>query len=166
MNVKEAASLIALAITALPNLQEKELAPTAKFWAMVMPDVDFAVGQAAIIRIMREKKYSTLPLPAEIIEIARELKKSADTPPTAIEAWEEVRKNADLYKVVEWSHPAIRKAVQRIGVRNICGGGHNTANDFMDIYKQIVRQNTINQENKIAIQIAGKCSNLLAIATK
>ncbi len=166
MNVKEAASLIALAITALPNLQDKELTPTAKFWAMVMPDIDFATGQAAIIRIMREKEYSTLPLPAEIIKKSRELKKITDTPPTAIEAWEEVRKKADLYTVVAWSHPAIRKAVQRIGIRNICGGGYNTADKFMDIYDQIVKQGIINQENKIAIQIAGKCSNLLAIATK
>ncbi len=153
MNEQEAAKLVALALTGLPNLQDKELRPTARLWAVLMPDIDYKTGQVAIIRIMREKKIATLPLPAEIIEIARELRKRPDTPPAAIEAWEEVRKKADPYKIAKWSHPAIETAVKRIGVRAICSES-NVAQRFMDVYSQIVRRQAIDHENKIAIQIA------------
>ena len=162
MNIQEAASLVGLAAAALPNIQDKDLTPTAKFWAVVMPDIDYKIGQAAIIRIMREKKYATLPLPAEIIEVARELRKSPNSPPCAIEAWEEVRKKIDLYNPTRWSHPAIEFAVRRIGVRNICGSDFNISKRFMDTYDQIIRRRILDAENQIAIQItAGGEINLL-----
>ena len=68
MNVKEAATLLSYVVAAMPNIQDKDLAPTAKLWANVMPDISFELGQQAIIKILRSKKIPTVPLPAEVIE--------------------------------------------------------------------------------------------------
>lgn len=156
MNKKEAAAILTIAVAAIPNLQNKDIASTAAAWAVLMPDVDYKTGRIAVTRILREKKISTLPLPGEIIEVAKELNRSKSDAPTAIDAWHEVSKKINPYKATKWSHPAIQKAVARVGTAAICSGEFNIATRFMTIYDQLVRREIIDKENTIAIQITGQ----------
>lgn len=153
MDESEAIDLVTLAATMLPNCQDKSLLPTAKAWAVVMPDVDFETGRNAIIKIMREKKIPTIPLPGEILEAARGLRHNPTDPPTTVEAWEEVRKNIDVYTATKWSHPLIQKAVQAIGARTICEAEYDMSARFMKVYDSLVQREHIDQENAIAIEI-------------
>lgn len=131
-----------------------------------MPELDFKTAQAALIKIMRTKKYATLPLPAEILEAAKELQHQNTQTPDAIEAWQEVRKKADIYKAPEWSHPAISQAVKSIGLRNICASEYDLSKRFMERYDLIVKRQQSQSENKLALQIAvtGKLGQIGKIA--
>jgi len=162
MTVSEAARLIAIAVATLPNLQDKELAPTAHVWAAVMPDLDYKTAEAALIRILREKKIATLPQPAELLEAARFLRRHPDDPPPAAVAWAEVRQKLDRYRAPEWSHPLIGEAVRVIGYLTLCESEFDLSTRFMKIYDDLVRRRQIDQENQVVIQITanGKISLL------
>lgn len=154
MDKREAAVLIGIAIANMPNLQSKSLAATANAWAVIMPDISYADGQQALIKLLRSREYPTLPLPGEIVKAVRELKQSSSTPPSAIEAWEEVRKFANPYKQHEWSHPAVAAAVKSFGINAICSSEYDLSRRFMDRYDTIVRRNIELRENKIVREIA------------
>lgn len=154
MDKREAAMLIGVAVANMPNLQNKSLAATAKAWALIMPDISYADGQQALIKLLRSREYPTLPLPGEIVRTVRKLKQGSDNPPTAIEAWEEVRKFADPYKHHEWSHPAVAATVKSFGLNTICGSEYDLSRQFMERYDMIVNRAIENSENKIVREIA------------
>ena len=153
MTQQEAASLIAIAVAVLPNWQEKSLGATARAWSIIMPDVDYQTGKIAMIRIMREKRIPTIPLPGEILAVAKEIKGLEDDPPTAIEAWEEVKKKIDFYTEVKWSHTIVKKAVQAIGTRTICESEYDVSSKFMKIYESLLHRENEKNENQIAVKI-------------
>lgn len=154
MNKKEAAMLIGIAAANMPNLQNKSLGAAANAWALIMPDISYAEGQQALIKLLREREYPTLPLPGEIIRAIRQLKQGSNVPPTAIEAWEEVRKFANPYKHHDWSHPAITAAVKSFGVNRICSNEYDLSRHFMQRYDALVSRAIEKSENKIVRQIS------------
>lgn len=154
MNKKEAAMLIGIAAANMPNLQNKSLGAAANAWALIMPDISYAEGQQALIKLLREREYPTLPLPGEIVRAARQLKQGSNVPPTAIEAWEEVRKFANPYKHHNWSHPAITAAVKSFGVNRICSNEYDLSRHFMQRYDALVSRAIEKSENKLVRQIA------------
>lgn len=160
MNKQEAARIIALAVVVMPNLQDKSIAKTAAAWASIMPDVSYKQGEAAMLKLLRERSIPTLPLPGEILAALKELKTGfgQKAAPLDFEAWQEVCSKIDPYKAVtHWSHPAIGQAVQFIGSRNICGGDRGTADRFMRVYNSIVKRNGEREENKTVLSIT--CSD-------
>ena len=160
MNRQEAAKIIALAVVVMPNLQDKSIAKTAAAWASVMPDVPYKQGEAAMVKLLRERSIPTLPLPGEILAAIKELKAGfgEKAAPLDFEAWQEVCSKIDPYKAQpQWSHPAIGKAVQFIGSRNICGGDRGTADRFMRVYNSIVKRSSEREENKTVLSIT--CSD-------
>lgn len=154
MNKKEAAMLIGVAVANMPNLQNKSLAATANAWALIMPDISYYDGQQALIKLLRNREFPTLPLPGEIVRAVRELKQGNDSPPTAIEAWEEVRKFADPYKHHDWSHPAVAATVKSFGLNTICGSEYDLSRRFMERYDIIVNRTIEKSENEIVREIA------------
>ena len=161
MNVKEAATLLSYVVATMPNIQDKDLAPTAKLWANVMPDISFELGQQAIIKILRSKKIPTVPLPAEVIETVDSIRYGENriNAPSDYEAWQEVRSKIDFYKPNQkWSHPAIEETIKIIGSRNICGGDYNVADRFMKVYNRIVKRSNDQYENKVTLQIIDSTS--------
>ena len=168
MNIKEAATLLSYVVATMPNIQDKDLSATAKAWAFIMPDISFDLGQQAILKILREKKIPTVPLPGEIINTVKEIVNGENkvNAPSDYEAWQEVRSKIDYYKHNQtWSHPAIEQTIKLIGSRNICAGDYNVADRFMRIYNRIVSRANEDYENKITLQIIDntpKNKNLLA----
>lgn len=156
MNVKEAATLLSYVVATMPNIQDKDLSATAKAWAIIMPDISFELGQQAVLKILRDKKIPTVPLPGEIINTVKEIVNGENkiNAPSDYEAWQEVRSKIDFYKPNQkWSHPAIEEAIKIIGSRNICGGDYNVADRFMKVYNRIVKRTNDQYENKVTLQI-------------
>lgn len=149
MNQREAGALIAIAVASMPNLQGKSVKATTEAWAMIMPDISYTDAKMALVKLLRDREYPTLPLPGEIVKAVRELKQGKNKPPTAIEAWEEVRKFASPYKHHDWSHPAVAKAVQSIGLNTICSSEYDLSRRFMERYDAIVSRQAKQTENKL-----------------
>lgn len=170
MNVPEAATLLGYVVAAMPNIQDKDLSATAKLWAVTMPDIPFKIGQQAVLKILREKKIPTVPLPGEIVDTVKQLVNGENkvNAPSDYEAWQEVRSKIDFYKPeIKWSHPAIAEAVKIIGSRNICGGDYNVADRFMRVYNRIVKRENDQYENKITLKIANAdTQNLITFVSK
>lgn len=121
-----------------------------------MPDISFELGQQAVLKILRDKKIPTVPLPGEIINTVKEIVNGENkiNAPSDYEAWQEVRSKIDFYKPNQkWSHPAIEEAIKIIGSRNICGGDYNVADRFMKVYNRIVKRTNDQYENKVTLQI-------------
>lgn len=170
MNVKEAAVLLSYVTAAMPNIQNKNLQATAQLWAITMPDVPFKLGEQAILRILRDKKISTVPLPGEIIDMAKTIVNGVNkvNAPSDYEAWQEVKTKIDPYKQkIEWSHPAIGKTVKILGSRNICGCDYDISGKFMQIYNRIVARANDEYENKITLNISNAATgNLIDFVAK
>ena len=156
MTQGEAALILSIPALAMPNMQGKDLTAPAATMAMLLPDVTFEEGKTAIVKIMRERKIATLPLPGEILEAVKQLRAETQKSkfPTAFEAWEEVCKKLDPYSVAQWSHPIIGKAVSQTGKYDIMNGSWGVAERFVKIYNVLVER----EKNKVEIPL------LLAIA--
>lgn len=154
MNEKEALAILSIPIAAIPTLQNKNILPTAAVWAALMPDVDYKTGRMAMIRLMREKTISTLPLPGELLAIVREIKQDPSAPPNADDAWHEVLKKISPYKNTLWSHPIIHEAIERVGINNIIMGEFGVAQRFIKVYNSLLERRFIHKENELAFKLA------------
>lgn len=158
MTVKEAAQLVSMAVAVMPNLQEKSLGAVVKSWAVIMCDVDANDAKAALVKLLRERSIPTLPLPGEILDTIRAMKPPKDEPPTALEAWDEVRRCLNPYAPTRWSHPLIGKAVQHTGIQSIIHGDWQVESRFMKIYDTLVKRSREKVTNPIILAIADKMS--------
>lgn len=111
MTKAEAIKLVAIAASAFPMQQERDLAPTALVWFQVLGDLEFNHAQMALTVVLNKTKF--FPSPAEIREAAALLKPqeliSADV------AWGEVLhevRYTGYARTPEWSDPLIGKAVE------------------------------------------------------
>ena len=94
-------------------------------WRMVLNDIPYKLAEAALIKVLSTNKF--FPAPAEIKEAAYSLMPG---PPTAEEAWEEVREiitSGHLLSeyqyngwIPQWSHELVKKTVQEMGFRELC----------------------------------------------
>lgn len=170
MNTREAATLLSYVVAAMPNLQDKDLSATVTLWAVAMPDIPFEIGQRAVLKILREKKIPTVPLPGEIIDTVKQIVNGENkvNAPSDYEAWQEVRRKIDFYKPeIKWSHPLIAETVKIIGSRNICGGDYGVADRFMRVYNRLARRANDEYENKITLNISNAATgNLIDFVAK
>lgn len=92
MNVEEATRLIGIALSTLPNVQQQmsdeQIDRAARAWSLILPDMSYQRAQAALMRVLRTHKFSTLPQPAELLQALTDWRGLAE--PTALVAWGEV----------------------------------------------------------------------------
>ena len=168
MTQGEAALILSIPALAMPNMQGKDLTAPAATMAMLLPDVTFEEGKTAIVKIMRERKIATLPLPGEILDTVRQLRPNSTEFPTAFEAWEEVRKKLNSWHSAEWSNPIIGQAVRQTGSWDIIQGTWGVAERFVKIYNILVEREKAKIENPIIKAIAQgfDMSRALGISTE
>jgi hypothetical protein len=127
MNNQEAAKLVKMAKAAFPGRSPdnpETLGQLINVWMMVLNDIPYKLAEAALIKVLSIAKF--FPVPAEIREAALSLMPG---PPTAEEAWEEVRKVITSgHLSIEhqyngwkptWSYELIAKTVNEIGLREL-----------------------------------------------
>lgn len=121
---------------------------TIKIYCKMLMPVPADILKVAVTKLMYESKF--LPLVSEIMEEAKKVaavKAGIKEPLTAEEAWLEVERQMSVagpYRAPTWSNPAIAKAIQTIGWRNLCCGSEKEhgfhAERFKAAYKQIMKR--------------------------
>lgn len=83
MNRKEIISLLAIATANFPNMQERDMKPTAILWEKALSDIEYHIAEKSILKVLSTSKF--FPTISEIRESAAQLTqpKTLD----AIEAW-------------------------------------------------------------------------------
>lgn len=119
----EVAGLLAIAIAAFPQYQERDMKMTVQAWHQLLADIPFEVAKAALIKLLTTIKY--FPTIAELREAALRCTTSLPTPE---EAWEEVRGklSGDTYiklkyknEKPQFSCPEIEQAVNQLGLEDL-----------------------------------------------
>lgn len=147
MNQKEASVLISIALATMPNLRDKDLAPTVKAWSLIMADVPFDEAKAGLIKVLREKKIPTLPMPADILSAIDDIKAAqhkTEYPPDYL-AWREAKRCIFEYREPKFEHEVVREAVRVIGWGNIYYSNHDMSDYFMKVYNKIVERKKKNK---------------------
>jgi hypothetical protein len=83
MNRKEIINLLGIATANFPNLQTKDMQPTAVLWEKALKDIDYMTAEKALIKVLSTSRF--FPTIADIREAASQI-----TNPRvmdAIEAW-------------------------------------------------------------------------------
>lgn len=122
MDKKEVINLLGLAAANFPNMQERDLRPTASLWEKMLSDMPYQVAEDALIRVLATAKF--FPTIADIREAA-----VVNTQPridSAGEAYEKVLKAIRWFgsyreqEALETLDPITRKATQAIGWKSLC----------------------------------------------
>lgn len=122
MNKKEVINLLGLAAANYPNMQEKDLRPTATLWEKMLSDMPYKVAEDALIRVLSTAKF--FPTIAEIREAA--VVNTGQQLPTAGEAYEKVLKAIRWFgsyreeEALDTLDEITRKATQAIGWKSLC----------------------------------------------
>lgn len=111
MTLDQVGSLVSLAASNFPHLQEKEMGPSVVLWNKMLSDLPFELAEAAVCKVLATSKY--WPNVAEIREAALSL--TGNKAPTALEAWGQVREAIRKDKPATTLHPAIQKAIKAFG---------------------------------------------------
>lgn len=122
MTAREVMTLIAMATSVHPSLQEKDMRPTLEVWRKIIGDIPYDVAQQAVATVIASSKF--FPTPAEIREAAALI-----TQPRSLdymEAWglitDAIRKYGH-YREAEAlaSLPAdVAEMARQFGFRNLC----------------------------------------------
>jgi hypothetical protein len=83
MNRKEIINLLGIATANFPNLQQKEMKPTAVLWEKALADISYEVAEKAVIKVLSTSKF--FPTIAEIREASVQITQPRTI--DAIEAW-------------------------------------------------------------------------------
>jgi hypothetical protein len=122
MTKEEIKNLLALATANFPNMQEKNMTPTAVLWDKMLSDIPYQLAEKALVKVLSTAKF--FPTVAEIREAAAEI--TNPLPITAAEAWgqvmEAVRKFGSYRptEAMEWLSPEVAVMVRRFGFVDIC----------------------------------------------
>lgn len=81
MNRKEIINLIGIATANFPNLQQKEMQPTAVLWEKALSDIPYDIAEKALIKVLSTSKF--FPTIADIREAVAQI-----TQPRTIDAME------------------------------------------------------------------------------
>lgn len=141
MTNKEISALIALTAANFPNMQERDMRPTANLWRELLSDIPFEVAKTAIVKVLVTTKF--WPTVAEIREAAVSLTSPQILSPA--EAWALVEQANDrygYYKPIEGMQslpPAVQEAVKAMGgFREVCASENPgvTRGQFLKMYEQ------------------------------
>lgn len=142
MNWNEFAKIAMALKTSWPSFQIMPSEESKKVWFSMLQDLDYSICQNAIKQIIATSKF-----PPSIAEIREKYVESTSLHlPDAGEAWEEVMNGIRKYGTYEeekalnsFSAP-VRKAVKRIGFRNLCLSENIVADraHFFKLYESIV----------------------------
>lgn len=83
MNRKEIINLLAIATANFPNLQQKEMKPTAVLWERALSDLSYEVAEKAVIKVLSTSRF--FPTIADIREAAADITQPRTL--DAMEAW-------------------------------------------------------------------------------
>ncbi|MEH7355099.1 replicative helicase loader/inhibitor [Neobacillus drentensis] len=83
MNRKEIINLLGIATANFPNLQQKEMKPTAILWEKALADIPYEVAEKAVIKVLSTSKF--FPTIAEIRDATAQITQPRTL--DAIEAW-------------------------------------------------------------------------------
>lgn len=83
MNRKEIINLLGIATANFPNLQQKEMKPTAVLWERALSDLSYEVAEMAVLKVLSTSKF--FPTIAEIREAAALITQPQQL--DAMEAW-------------------------------------------------------------------------------
>lgn len=81
MNRKEIINLLGIATANFPNLQQKEMKPTAILWEKSLADIPYDIAESAVIKVLSTSKF--FPTIADIREATAQI-----TQPRTIDAME------------------------------------------------------------------------------
>jgi len=101
MNLSEVAKLVGLAIANYPNMQDKEMRPTAKLWQMMLSDVSYEVGEKALAKVLTTARF--FPTIAEIREAIAEIEDEEFPNLSGGEAWARVMYILNDYGLCRYS---------------------------------------------------------------
>lgn len=121
MTKHETKCLLGLALANWPSMQDKEFLvdATAALWYKMLGHLPYKAAEAGLAKVLLTARF--FPTVAEILAAAESLDRRPDAPPPAEEAWDEVCRNLDPYRMPQWSHEAIRLTVRRMGgIRTLC----------------------------------------------
>jgi hypothetical protein len=122
MTQKEIANLVGLATANFPNMQDKDMRPTANLWLKLLGDIPYEIAENALLKVLSTAKY--FPTVAEIREAAISL--TTQETPSAIEGWGElmvaVRRHGyyGAEAALDSLSPITRKVAEMIGWAEIC----------------------------------------------
>ncbi len=141
MTKQEIGILISLTAANFPNMQERDLRPTANLWKEVLSDIPFDVAKAAIIKVLATAKF--WPTVAEIREAAAVITNPHILSPA--EAWALVEQANDRYGYYRSEEgmkslpPLVQLVVRSLGgFREVCASENPgvTRGQFMKMYEQ------------------------------
>jgi hypothetical protein len=122
VNRKEAVQLIGIATANFPNMQERDMGPTAALWHQILEDIPYPVAEAALFKVLSTARY--FPTVAEILEAA--LYVTQPLLPTAPEAWAMVMQAVNKHgmyrqqQTMDMLPDFVQQVVKTMGLRQIC----------------------------------------------
>ncbi|MEW6726887.1 MAG: replicative helicase loader/inhibitor [Bacillota bacterium] len=122
MTKLEVGRLIAAAAANWPQLQERDLAPTAALWERMLADIPYELAERALAKVLATARF--FPTVAEIRSAALELTQGRRK--TAAEAWDEVTQAMRRYgyyseaEALASMTPEVAAMCQRFGWRDMC----------------------------------------------
>ncbi len=171
MNEKEALNLLGLTLANFPNMQEKDMRPTANLWAKMLSDVPYKTAEQALLYVLSTAKF--FPTIAEIREAV--VKISTPELPAPMEAWAIGRKIAKRYSPARMMEGDYKKAaaecpsiiwqvIQYIGWRDFCFFGDDYMRSrFIKAYEIEVKREQERMRLGGLIQLPEPERNLKAI---
>lgn len=134
MTKEETAKLLAYLCSAFPQVTIRK--ENAEAYHRFLQQMDFAEVMAAADVLILESKW--FPTVAQIVETVGQ--QTGRIGPSSEDAWTEVALKASRFGLANkpsFSHPAIDKAVESIGWRNIClGNVDNVRFQFSRVYSK------------------------------
>jgi len=116
---KEAKKIVMLFLTAFPNLRDlpdEVRKGVNKVWADELANIPFAIGVLAAREVLREQTIPAFPAVGRIIQKAARL--SLGNVPTAIEAWESIRRAVSATKEGCTAHSQEKVRITRFDSRS------------------------------------------------
>lgn len=141
MTKQQISVLIALTAANFPNMQERDMRPTANLWQELLSDIPFEVAKAAIIKILATARF--WPTVAEIREAAAAITNPHILSPA--EAWALVEQANDRYGYYRAEEgmkslpPLVQTIVKSLsGFREVCASEEPgvVRGQFMKMYDQ------------------------------
>lgn len=83
MNKKEIINLLAIATANFPNMQEKDMKPTAILWEKSLSDIDYPIAEKALLKVLSTSRF--FPTIADIREATAQITQPRQL--DAMEAW-------------------------------------------------------------------------------
>lgn len=122
VNRKEIINLLGIATANFPNLQQKEMKPTAVLWEKALSDISYDIAEKAVIKVLSTSKF--FPTIAEIREAVAQITQPRTL--DAMEAWgligDAIRKYG-FYRqkeAMESLPEDVRAMVKRFTWRELC----------------------------------------------